>query len=151
MVTQQISSERNRHGFDWPEPLIIDLVSEVYGGLPPRERRDVARLHARALRQQVEGDRRDAALCRLDLLAACAARGVSVSSIEEADRLVFAELLAIARCRYRLSPQRCEATVDRLAGAMKGQDQPTARPVPSFGAPRPGATRARQALGLATV
>ena len=91
---------------DWPEPLVIDIVSERFPDIVVRdERMTLARLQAQALREAYAGRDRRAAAARVELIAFCAARGIPAERIARVDLAVFHELGQIAATRFRTSPR----------------------------------------------
>lgn len=110
----------DRARLDWPEPVLIDVISTFYR-VPPNEGAPItmARLHMRFIRELVEGAPREAAFLRLELIACCAARGIGVSAIEEADHAAFRELVAIVEGRFRNSPRLRLHFTQRLYEALR--------------------------------
>lgn len=132
--------------FEWPEPVVIDVVCERYQDLDADARTTIARLQAAALRELVAGRLRQAAALRLELIAACAARGVAAERIGRADLAVLFELTQIATARYRNSPRLKAEACERLDAALT-----QLRPEPeSLEQSRPERSRPRRAAAAGT-
>ena len=96
----------DRARLDWPEPVLIDVIKDCYRVAPDAaDTGAAARLHVRFLRELVEGGPREAAFLRLEMIAACAARGICFAAIEAADYAAFRELANIVEGRFRNSPR----------------------------------------------
>lgn len=129
--------ELQRTRLDWPEPLVLDLITEIYGSVSAHE--DIwtaARLHARFLRGLIEGETRLASTARLELIASCAARGIDPGAIERAEQAVFRELSGLAHTRFRNSPRlrlQVLVTLQTAQGALsKRAEAPNKRPTNRF-------------------
>jgi hypothetical protein len=105
----------DRTRLDWPEPVLIDLICDSYGTGPSLSERVIAaRLQVLFLRELVEGDLRQAAFRRLELIAACTSRNIGLDAIETADTVAFAELIRIVETRFRNSPKLRQRSLLRL-------------------------------------
>ena len=137
--------DRGAASFEWPEPVVIDIVCERYQDIADdRARTTIARLQAAALRELVAGHPRHAAALRLELIAACAARSIAAERIGRADLAVLFELTQIVSARYRNSPRLKAEACDRLDDALTQlRPEPSARQTPASAHPR----RATAAIG----
>ena len=123
---------------DWPEPLVIDIVSERFPDIVAREERmALARLQAQALREAYAGRDRRAAAARVELIAYCAARCISTERIARVDLAVFHELSQIASTRFRTSPRlqteicrKLAAALERIRGTPRAADGASAPAAP---------------------
>lgn len=126
-MTHAPLDDLDRTRFNWPEPMLIDLVSNTYGEAHALATRiGLAREHVRFLRELVEGDRRQAAFLRLELMANAAARGVTRSLIETADTVAEAELHRLVEARFRNSPRLLAEFDKRLKDGFARLPPPTA-------------------------
>lgn len=124
----------DRARLDWPEPILIDLISEYYSDAPSgRDGITAARLHVRFLHELIEGEARRAAFLRLELIACCAARGFGMPALELADDAAFRELTRIVDARFRNSARmrqhfrrRLEDAVERLPTRSRPTQPPAA-------------------------
>ena len=106
--------------FHWPEPLVIDIVSERYPDVAAwPERMMLARLQAQALFEVYAGRDRPAAAARLELIAFCAARDIGPERIARVDVAVFKELAHLATARCRTSPRTAESILRKLETALE--------------------------------
>lgn len=111
--------ELDRMRFDWPEPILIDLICEQYRGTADaNDRITAARRHARFLHELIEGVPRRSAFLRLELIACCAPNGISMQMIEAADDAAFQELTGIIESRFRNSPRMRFHFLERLDNAL---------------------------------
>lgn len=125
--------ELQRTRLDWPEPLVLDLITEIYGSVSAHQ--DIwtaARLHARFLRGLIEGETRPASAARLELIATCAARAVDPEAIERAEQTVFRELTGLAHTRFRNSPRLRLQVLARLATAQDALSKRAKPPIKPF-------------------
>lgn len=93
----------------WPEPLIIDLLSEHYEIADHRARIAVARTHASILRTLLDDASCSAETLRRDLLTFCAAFGIDAGQIAAGERAVFLELARLVVTRFRRSDRQRDA------------------------------------------
>ena len=106
--------------FHWPEPLVIDIVSERYPDVASwSERMTLARLQAQALFEIYAGRDRAAAAARLELITFCAARDIGPERIARVDVAVFKELAHLATTRFRTSPRTSESILRKLETAVE--------------------------------
>lgn len=120
-MTRHALDDLDRVRFDWPEPLVIDLIGDQYrdvAGFP--ERMTIARLQANALRALFDDAENPSLDPRLELIVYCAARGIGPAWIARADRAVFWELTKIVAKRFRTSP-RARAEVREMLHAALGR------------------------------
>ena len=91
----------------WPEPLVIELVSDHLDRHPltSATRRVLARQHAAALRDMVADRDPSWRSARRDLSARYAELGIAKTSITAIDCLVFFELTHLAADWFRTSPR----------------------------------------------
>ena len=133
-MTKLKQSDTTPVDLDWPEPLVIDIVSERFPDIVTRaERLALARLQAQALREAYAGRDRRAAAARVELIAFCAARGISAERIARVDLAVFHELGQIATSRFRTSPRQQSEIYRRLEVALE-KIRMTSRATPTAGA-----------------
>ncbi len=111
------NSQRSR--FNWPEPLVLDLIGECYGAHDDGDRWTAARHHARFLRDLVEGETMHTPAARLELMACCVARGIGADLIEAAEQAVIDELVSLVQMRFRNSPQTRDFFLRRLQAARQ--------------------------------
>jgi hypothetical protein len=118
-VSDLALDDLDRDRFDWPEPLLIDAVLEAYdrpsgsaGALT------AARLQVKFLRALFDGEKRDAAFLRMEVIACCTARGIALASMEAADCAAFRDLVAIVERRFRTSPRLRHHFTQRLCDAL---------------------------------
>lgn len=105
-MTHAPLDDLDRTRFNWPEPVLIDLISTIYGEAHALATRiSIAREHVRFLRELVEGDRRQAAFLRLELMARAAAQGLARDLLETADKVAQTELHRLVHARFRNSPR----------------------------------------------
>ena len=122
--------------FEWPEPLVIEIVAERYPDIVAwPERLALSRLQANALREGFAGRDRQAAAARLELIAFCAARGIGPERIAKVDQVVCRELSHLVATRFRTSPRtsdsilhQLDVVLDRLGGAPRRR-QPAPAPL----------------------
>lgn len=106
-------------GFQWPEPLIIDILVEQYIGLLESAAiLRVARLHARLLKYLFEDDIRQAGAARKILMAECARHGIGAEQVAIIDRRAFWEITGLIHSRYRPSTASTSRIDDGLHAAV---------------------------------
>lgn len=114
-MTHTPLDDLDRTRFNWPEPVLIDLISTMYGEAHALATRiALAREHVRFLRELVEGDRRQAAFLRLELMSRAAAQGLTRDILETADKVAHAELQRLVVARFRNSPRLLGEFTQRL-------------------------------------
>jgi hypothetical protein len=125
--------ELDRGRFDWPEPLLIEAILEAYdrpaGSAGSVGALTAARLQVKFLRALIDGERRDAACLRMEVIACGAARGIDLAAIEAADCAAFRDLVAIVESRFRTSPRLRLHFTQRLCDGLARlprDDQPAA-------------------------
>jgi hypothetical protein len=118
MIQHHPESRAGGH-FDWPEPLVIDLIHERYcDRLESSDSIRLAKLQERTLRALFDGAPLRFSALRLELTVSCAARGIDLETIAKADRAVFWELTRLVGTRFRTSPRTRVAIAEELYAAL---------------------------------
>lgn len=128
----------DRARFDWPEPYVVDLLSEHYAShLTGAAARSLVRQHQVVLRATLEKSPADAARLRDQLATSARAMGLDPAVMARVEAAVVRELTHIVDTRFRHSPRLRDAHVDRLRRLVTAVSVPAVVP-PRARAPRFG-------------
>ena len=138
-MLQNRLADIDHDAFEWPEPLVIDLLCEHYRGwTDTRECLVLAKMQQRMLRDLFEGDSRRFMALREELAIYAESLGIGAELVERADRIVFWDLIKVVKVRFRTSTRSRVASARRLHDALGRLAEDTV-PVatPSYVRPKP--------------
>ncbi len=118
-MTQYVLDTQNEPQFEWPEPLIIDVINEKYRHVvEPRDSIMLAKMQERTLRALFYGATPRSSELRLELTVCCAARGIDRKTITTIDKVVLLELVRLVDRCFRTCPRKRLAIAEELNAAF---------------------------------
>ena len=116
---------------EWADPIIFDRMLEAYGAHSSDLKTvwRLARLHARVWRSLIEGDMKNFALRRADLVEALGQENLDLDRVAEADARTLHELLSVVVDRFHRMP-RVSMNYHMALLDLAGRLSPARTPLP---------------------